>query len=101
MTSKERAFLRGLANKTEAKYQIGKNGIDGNFIRLISDALEARELIKIHVLENSGYDVRTVCGELCDAVDAEPVQCIGKKFIIYRKSRENQKIDLKNLSVRE
>lgn len=95
MTSKERAYLRGLANKIESKYQIGKNGIDKNLIALISEALEARELIKIHLLNNSNSDIKTICSELCDATGAEPVSCIGSRIIIYRPSQNNKTIDLK------
>ncbi len=94
MTGKQRAYLRGLANSIDAKYQIGKNGIDYNFLTQIRQALEANELIKIHVLENSLSDIREVCGQLCERVDAQPVQVIGNRFVIYKKSQNNPKIEL-------
>lgn len=94
MTGKQRAYLRGLANSIDAKYQIGKNGIDYNFLTQIRQALEANELIKIHVLENSLSDTREVCGQLCERVDAQPVQVIGNRFVIYKKSQNNPKIEL-------
>ena len=94
MTGKQRAYLRGLANKIPAKYQIGKNGIDYNFLSLLRDALEKNELIKIHVLENSMEDPRSACGQLCETLDAHPVQVIGKKFVIYKESKENKTIKL-------
>ena len=92
MTGKQRAYLRGLANTIDAKYQIGKGGVDDETIRMIDLALEARELIKVRVLENSLLDVRATCGEICERLSAEPVQCIGSKFVIYRESKNNKQI---------
>ena len=94
MTSKQRAYLRGLANKIPAKYQIGKNGIDYNFLTQMRKALEANELVKVHVLENSLLDTREVCGELCERIDAQPVQVIGSKFVIYKRSENKPTIEL-------
>lgn len=95
LNSKERAYLRSLSNKLDAIFQIGKGGINENQLRQIDDALEKRELVKVHVLENSFMDTRVVCNEVADALGAEPVQVIGKKFIIYKESRENKTIDLR------
>lgn len=92
MTGKQRAYLRGLANSIDAKYQIGKGGVDEQTIRMLDLALEANELIKVKVLENSFLDVRATCGEICERIGAEPVQCIGSKFVIYRESKENKTI---------
>ncbi len=94
MTGKQRAYLRGLANTLDAKYQIGKNGIEQNFIKTIDDALEANELIKVHVLETAFMDAREACEEVCESVGAYPVQCIGSKFVIYRESKSNKDIDI-------
>lgn len=94
MTGKQRAYLRGLANSIDAKYQIGKGGIDEQTIRMIDMALEARELIKIRVLENSLLDVRETCTVICERTGAEPVQCIGSKFVIYRESKNNKAINI-------
>lgn len=94
MTSKQRAYLMSLAANLQAKYQIGKNGIDYNFLTLIRDALEANELIKINVLENSLADPRELCAELCETLDAEPVKVIGSKIIIYKESKNKKKIEL-------
>lgn len=94
LTSKERAYLRGLANGIEAIFQIGKGGINENQLKQINDALEKRELVKIHVLENSFLNTRAVCDEVASLLGAEPVQAIGKKFIIYKESKENKTIDL-------
>jgi len=92
MKGKQRAYLRSLANSIQAKYQIGKNGIDENLLIQLSDGLEANELIKVHVLENSPYTAREACDEVCERIDAIPVQVIGSKFVIYKKSEKNSKI---------
>ena len=94
MTGKQRAYLRGLANSIDAKYQIGKGGIDTPTVRMIDLALEARELIKVKVLENAMMDVRVACGEICERTGAEPIQCIGNKFVIYRESKKNKTIEV-------
>ena len=92
MTGKQRAYLRKLANTVEAKYQIGKDGIDEETIKMVDLALEANELIKIKVLENSLLDVRSCCSEICEETGAYPVQCIGNKFVLYRESVKNKTI---------
>ncbi len=94
MTSKQRAYLRGLANDYRAIFQIGKNEISDNFIKQIDDALEARELIKVHVLENSGLTAKEACAAVCEETGAEPVSTVGNKFVIYRESKNNKVIEL-------
>ncbi|MBR5543012.1 MAG: YhbY family RNA-binding protein [Oscillospiraceae bacterium] len=94
MTGKQRAYLRSLANGIEAKYQIGKGGIDNETVEMVDLALEANELIKVKVLENAFLDIREACGEICEATGAYPVQCIGNKFVIYRESKKNKTIVL-------
>ena len=89
MTSKERAYLRGLSNKVPSLYQIGKDGIGENTIKLIDDALEARELIKGHVLENSMLSVREVAEELAEKTNSQVVHCMGNKFVLYRRTDKN------------
>ena len=92
MTGKQRSYLRSLANGIDAKYQIGKDGIDEETIKMVDLALEANELIKIKVLENSWLSVRECSDEICEATGAYPVQCIGNKFVIYRESEKNKTI---------
>ena len=96
LTSKQRAYLRSLSNKLEPIFQVGKGGVNDNQLKQIDEALEKRELVKVHVLENALLDTRGVCNEVADALGAEPVQVIGKKFIIYKESRDNKRIDLKD-----
>lgn len=86
MTSKERAQLRSRANTINPILQIGKNGVLDNLVKQIDDALEARELIKIIVLETSGEDTREVAHDIALKVKAEVVQVIGSRFVLYRKS---------------
>ena len=94
ITSKQRAYLRGLANGIPAIMQIGKGGIGENLIKTVSDALEARELIKLTVLENSMESPKEVANELAAATDADVVGVVGKKIILYRESVNNKKIEL-------
>lgn len=96
ITSKQRAYLRKLANPISPIFQIGKGGITEELIVQLSNALEARELIKIHVLETAMLDVKTSINELAENLNAEPVQAIGSKMVIYKEARkqENRKIQL-------
>lgn len=84
LTSKQRAYLRGIASTYDTIFQIGKDGINETMCRSISEALEKRELIKLRVLDNSGFTAREACEVVCAAVKAEPVQVIGSRFVIYR-----------------
>ena len=93
-TSKQRAYLRSLASNEPTIMQIGKSGIGENLIKTVSDALEARELIKLSVLENSGEEARDVAEALAEAVGAEVVGVVGKKVILYRESEKKKRIEL-------
>ena len=94
MTSKQRAYLRGLANTMEPIVHVGKDGINDNMVRQLSDALEARELVKGTVLQNSPLTAREAIAELCEGTGAEPVQCIGNRFVVYRAREKDPKIIL-------
>lgn len=94
ITSKQRATLRSLANPLEPIFQVGKLGIEETFLLQIDTALEARELIKIKVLEGSGLTAREASEILCDELGCDGVQIIGNKFVIYRKSEKRPKIEL-------
>lgn len=94
ITSKQRAYLRGLANDIPAIMQVGKSGLTENLVKTCSDALEARELIKLHILENSGEDPKAVAQELADAMGAELIAVTGKKAIFYRRSVKKPVIEL-------
>lgn len=94
LTSKQRAYLRGLGSSSPAIMQIGKCGITDNLLKTVSDALEARELVKLTVLENCGCEPRAVLDGLCKALGADGVSCIGRKIVIYRESEEKKTIVL-------
>lgn len=94
ITSKQRSYLRGLANNLDPIFQIGKGGIEENFLKQVQDALEARELIKIKVLENSGLGAREASDTICEAINCEGIQAIGNKIVLYKKSINKSKIEL-------
>jgi RNA-binding protein len=94
LNSRQRAQLRGLANTMDAIFQVGKGGIGEQIIKQVDDALEARELIKMTVLETSEETSRTAADKIAKAVKADVVQVIGRKFVLYRESRENKQIVL-------
>ena len=91
ITGKQRAYLRSLANGVPAIFQMGKEGISDNLIKQLSDALTARELIKIHVLENCELTPREASDQLSDILEAIPVQTIGSKVVLYRRSDDEKK----------
>lgn len=94
ITSKQRAYLRSLATSYSAIMQIGKGGVTENLIKTLSDALEARELIKLHVLENSGEDPKAMLSLLAEQLGAEPVAATGRKIVLYRTSEKKPVIEL-------
>ena len=94
LTSKQRAYLRGLANRETAIMQIGKGGVGENLVKTVSDALEARELIKLIVLENSMESPKEVANALADATHSDVVGVVGRKIILYRESVNNKRIEL-------
>ena len=91
LTSKQRAQLRGMAATMDTILHVGKDGISENLIKQADDALEARELIKGRVLENSMYTAREACDELSRLTRSEQVQVIGTKFVLYRQHYDKSK----------
>ena len=94
LNSRQRAQLRGMANDFETILQVGKMGISENTEKQVDDALEARELIKMSVLETCPISSRQAADELAQNVKADVVQVIGRKFILYRESKNNKTIKL-------
>jgi RNA-binding protein len=94
MNSKQRAYLRGLANGIDSIFQVGKNGVSDNLINQLDDALEARELIKINVLENSDYDVKELGNILANDTNSILVQTVGNKITLFRQRKKDSKIVL-------
>lgn len=95
MTSKQRAFLKGIAMTTEPILQLGKNCLTPEFEKAVDEALEARELIKISVLQNCLDDPMTMARQLSEHTHSEVVQVIGKKIVLYRQGKKDKrKIEL-------
>ena len=94
LTSKQRAYLRSVAAEQNAIMQIGKSGITPNLIKTVSDAIEAKELIKLSVLETCEETSKSASEKLCAELNAEGVAVVGRKFVIYRESKENKRIIL-------
>jgi RNA-binding protein len=94
ITSKQRAYLRSLAQKVEPIFQIGKNGLTPEVTEAVDLALEAREMVKISVLNNCLEDPHEMCQTLSERTHAIPVQVIGKKIVLYRPNPKKPKIVL-------
>lgn len=94
MTSKQRAYLRGLANPLEAIVHVGKSGVGDTICKQADDALTARELIKGKVLETAPETAREAAEQIAAAVGAEVVQVIGRVFVLYRRNAEDPQIVL-------
>ena len=94
ITSKQRAYLRSLSTSIPTIMQIGKGGISENLIKTVSDALEARELIKMSVLENADMTDKMAAESLAEETNAEVVCVIGRKMVLYRESENHKKIEL-------
>ena len=95
MTSKQRAYLRSLAMKIEPILQLGKSGVTPENTAFVAEALEARELIKISVLQNCLFDPQDMAQMLAERTQSEVVQVIGKKIILYKRGKKDKrKIEL-------
>ncbi len=94
MTSKDRAYLRSLASNIEPIFQIGKGSISDNLIKQVNDALEARELIKITVLETCPLDAKEASIILSNNTNSTVVQVMGRKITLYRRNEKESKINV-------
>ena len=94
ITSKQRAYLRSLATNLDTIFQIGKGGVSEETVTQISNALEARELIKARVLDNSGYTAREAGELIAEKTGAVLVQTVGTRFVLYRESEKKKRIEL-------
>ena len=91
MTSKQRAYLKGLAMNIDPILQIGKSSLTPEFTKSVDEALEARELIRIHVLQNCLDDSREMAQILAERTGSQVVQVIGRKIILYREGKKDKK----------
>ena len=94
LTSKQRAYLKSLAMDLDPIFQIGKSSVTPENVEAISEALKKRELIKISVLNNCLDDPREIADTVAGRTRSEVVQVIGKKIVLYRRNRENPRIEL-------
>lgn len=94
MTSKQRAYLKGLAMNIEPVFQIGKSGLTPEVTEAVSEAFNTRELIKLAVLKNCTEDPREIAEMLGGRTKSQVVQVIGKKIVLYKESKDHKKIDL-------
>ncbi|MBO4390921.1 MAG: ribosome assembly RNA-binding protein YhbY [Lachnospiraceae bacterium] len=94
MTTKQRAYLKGLAMEMNAIFSVGKSSVTPDMVKAISDALEARELVKISVLNNCADDPKDIAETLAGRTKSEVVQVIGKKIVLYRPNSDKPKIVL-------
>ena len=94
LNSKQRAYLRAMSQHLETIFQVGKGGISDEMCTQIANALEARELIKARVLENSGYTAKEAANEIAEKVDCDVVSCVGSRFVLYKESKKKKRIEI-------
>lgn len=94
LNSKQRSYLRRLANGIPSIFQVGKGGLGESACRQMDEILEARELVKGNVLKNNLYTAREAAEELAEAIGADVVSVLGNRFVLYRESKENKVIVL-------
>ena len=94
MTSKQRAYLRGLANGIDAIFQVGKGGISDVLLEQLNNAIEARELVKITILETAPGSAKELAEEIAIGTNSVVVQTMGNKITLFRQKKKNSKIEL-------
>lgn len=94
MTSKQRAYLKGLAMNIEPVFQIGKSGLTPEVTEAVRETFNTRELVKLAVLKNCFEDPNAMAAMLADRTGSQVVQVIGKKIVLYKESKDHKKIEL-------
>lgn len=94
MTSKQRSYLKSLANNLDSIFQLGKSSLTPEFVQAVSEAFNTRELLKVTVLKNCMDDPKELAETLAGRTRSQVVQVIGRKIILYKESKENKKIIL-------
>lgn len=94
MTNKQRSYLKGLAMTMDPIFQLGKSSLTPENTQAIAEALEARELIKINVLQNCADDPNELAQIVAERTHSQVVQVIGKKIVLYKESKNKKKIEL-------
>ncbi|MCM3705235.1 MULTISPECIES: ribosome assembly RNA-binding protein YhbY [Cytobacillus] len=94
LTGKQKRLLRSKAHHLSPIFQVGKGGVNENMIKQVGEALEARELLKVSVLQNCEEDRDAVAQQLSEGAKADVVQIIGNIIVLYKESKENKQINL-------
>ncbi|WBW95843.1 ribosome assembly RNA-binding protein YhbY [Oceanirhabdus sp. W0125-5] len=94
LNSKQRAYLRKMANTINPIFQVGKNGVEDEMLKQLDDVLEKRELIKIKILKNSFLDAKEAASIICEELECDTVQFIGHTVVLYRESKKKPTIEL-------
>ena len=94
INSKQRAYLRSISQNLDTIFQIGKGGITEETCNQIFNALEARELIKARVLDNSGYTAKEAAAIIAEVIECDVVSCVGSRFVLYKESEKKKRIEL-------
>ena len=94
LTSKQRSKLKGIASTEDTILQVGKNGIIETLIIQVSDALKAREIVKMKVQDSAMVSASEAANELAEKTSSEVVQVIGNKFVLYKRNNKDPKIEL-------
>jgi RNA-binding protein len=94
LKGKQKRYLRSKAHHLTPIFQVGKGGVNRNMITQIGEALEARELLKISVLQNCEFDKEDIASEIVEVLKAELVQLIGNTIVVYKESKEKKEIKL-------
>ncbi|HCK87253.1 MAG TPA: ribosome assembly RNA-binding protein YhbY [Erysipelotrichaceae bacterium] len=88
LTTKQKAYLRSLAQTERPIFQVGKDSISDNLVKTVSDALRVRELIKVSILKNAPGDVKEIAFDLARLTKSELIQVIGRQVVLYKKAKE-------------
>lgn len=94
LSGKQRSYLKKMAHKLDPTVYIGKSGLTENIKKEMLTGFEARELVKVKIQEGCTLEPKEVANQLADELDAEFVQAIGRKFVLYRESKDHKKIEL-------
>ncbi len=94
MTSKQRAYLKGLAMTIDPVINVGKGSVTPELILAIDEAIQKRELVKIGVLKNCLDDPKEIANVIAERTKSQVVQVIGKKIVLYKRNNKNPKIEL-------
>lgn len=94
ITSKQRSYLKSLAHQIDPTVYIGKQGLTQNIIKELETGFETRELVKVKIQEGSTLEPKETASQLAEQLSAEFVQAIGRKFVLYRESKDNKQIIL-------